>query len=128
LNKHFTPDSIAPPAAPYSHGVIVESGSQILYIAGQLGYDKKGNMPADFRDQAMNAFENLVEVVRVAGFSVTDIVKLNGFITDLSQADDYLAARNKHIGDHRPATTLVVVAGLRRAEWKLEVEGVAAKK
>jgi 2-iminobutanoate/2-iminopropanoate deaminase len=37
------------------------------------------------------------------------------------------AVREGVLGDHRPASTLLYVAGLARPEWLIEIDFVAAK-
>jgi 2-iminobutanoate/2-iminopropanoate deaminase len=56
---------------------------------------------------------------------IEDIVQLTMYLLD---RDDYPAAsraRAEVLGEHRPASTLLYVAGLSRPEWKIEVDFVA---
>ena len=60
------------------------------------------------------------------GLALTDIVKINFYLTD---ADDVVVNREvftRILGDHRPPTTLVVVSRFTRPEYKIEIEVVAA--
>ncbi len=55
-----------------------------------------------------------------------NIVKINAYLID---ADDYpvlAAARAKHIGDARPASTAVLIKQLLLPEGRFEIEAVAA--
>ena len=39
----------------------------------------------------------------------------------------YRAVRERILGDHRPASTMIVISALGRPEWKVEIEAVAAR-
>ena len=54
--ERFDPDTLAAPQANYSHGVFVPKGSDILYVAGQLGFSPDGKLGATFAEQAELAF------------------------------------------------------------------------
>src|SRR5262249_37662670 len=58
--RFLNPSGIGAPRG-YSHVVEVTGPGRTIYIAGQLGYDPSGQVPApgDFRAQAMQVFENL---------------------------------------------------------------------
>jgi len=58
---------IASPAG-YSHAVIV-SGGKMIFLAGQVGLDKSGQMVGkdDFRAQSMQAFVNLKAALAAVG-------------------------------------------------------------
>src|SRR5215470_9469850 len=56
----FNPDTMAKPAAGYSHVAEVTDG-KLVYIAGQVAIDRAGNPVGkdDFRAQVQQVFENL---------------------------------------------------------------------
>jgi enamine deaminase RidA (YjgF/YER057c/UK114 family) len=125
--KRFNPANIAPPAATYSHGVEVSEKARWLYVAGQVGTRPDGTMPPDLEAQAEQTWQNVLAVLAHAGMSVTDLVKVTSFLTRQGDVPAYAKVRDRFLGDMRPATTMVVVQGLARPGWFIEVEAIAAR-
>ena len=74
------------PAAlgPYSHAVA--ASGELVFISGQPGTDPaSGEAPAQFEQQARNAFENLSRVITAAGLQMADVVKTTVYLADASQ-------------------------------------------
>ena len=61
-----------------------------------------------------------------AGMGVEHIVRVNGFITGRSRCRSYRTARDAAMGDSKPASTLVIVAGLVDPALVVEIEVTAA--
>ncbi len=111
----------------YSQGVVVRDEKRTLYISGQIGADGEGAVDPDFSAQARQAWKNLIAVLAGAGMSVKDIVKVTAFLTDRADYAAYAKVRAEFLGDHKPASTLLVVSALALSEWKVEVEAIAAR-
>ncbi len=125
-NRAFNPETIAAPAGPYTHGVAIPPNARICFVAGQIGIDKDGNIPADFRAQADLAWQNCLRVLEHDGMRIKDVVKVTHFLLRASDIPAYNEVRMKHLGAARPASTLLIVAGLFKPEVQVEVEMVAA--
>ena len=102
-------------------------GTELVYISGQVGVRPDGSAPATIEEQADQVFTNLLTLLRAHGLEPTSIVKLTTFIVAGHDGDAVRAARRKHLGDHRPASTAVFVSQLVDPAWFVEVEAVAAK-
>lgn len=127
-NRPFNPDSIAAPMGAYHHGVEIPEGARITFVSGQVGVDADGNLPADFRAQADHAFANCQAVLEDNGLTMADVVKITQFLVRREDLDGYRAVRGKYLGEHRPCSTLLFVAGLADPQMLIEVEMVAAKR
>jgi 2-iminobutanoate/2-iminopropanoate deaminase len=125
--ERFNPKSSAAPNGVYSHGVIVPANARWLYISGQTGTRPDRSIPASVEEQTEVVWQNLLAVLAEAGMAVTDIVKITSFLTRAEDYAKFAPVRAKYLGDHRPASTLLVVSALARPEFKVEVEAVAAK-
>ncbi len=110
----------------YSHGFEVPACARLLFISGQVGTDHGGNTPADFSRQARNALNNFMTVLNSAGMGPQDLVKMNIYLTDPDNINNYGAMHGEVFGSVTPAITMVTVRALGRPEWGLEVEGIAA--
>jgi 2-iminobutanoate/2-iminopropanoate deaminase len=125
--KLFNPKSSAAPNGVYSHGVIVPANARWLYISGQTGTRPDRSIPASVEEQTEVVWQNLLAVLAEGGMAVADIVKITSFLTRAEDYAKFAPVRAKYLGDHRPASTLLVVSALARPEFKVEVEAVAAK-
>lgn len=124
---HRTPGGIHPPFARYSHAVEVAAGARLLFASGQLGITEEGRIPESAAEQAELIFETLSAVLADAGMTLADIVRLNAYVSDRAYLKDYMAVRDRYVADPPPASTLMIVSGFAREEFKVEVEIVAAR-
>ncbi len=127
MNTYHNPTTIAAPLSAYSHGVVVASNAQWLYISGQVGMRPDGQLAEGIAAQTEQAWRNLIAILEDAGFGVGDIVRLNTYLTDPRYTADFRDIRDRFQGEHRPASTLIIVAGLASPEMLVEIEVVAAK-
>jgi enamine deaminase RidA (YjgF/YER057c/UK114 family) len=111
----------------YSQGVKVSGAQTILFIAGQVAYDDKGN-PAhrgDFKAQARAVFQAIKAQVEAGGGTMDSIVKMNTYLTDIRHRADLVPIREEFFGKKTAASTLVAVAALAQPDWLIEVEAIA---
>ncbi len=128
MKPTFTnPPSVHAPLGLYSHTVVVPEGTALLFISGQVGVRPDGTTPKTIGEQADQVFANIVALLRSHELGPEDIVKLTTFMVAGQDGDAVRAARLKHLGSHRPASTAVFVAELVSPAWLVEVEAVAAK-
>jgi 2-iminobutanoate/2-iminopropanoate deaminase len=126
MNKAFSPATVAAPTG-YSHGVELGAGARIVYVAGQVGTAPDGSIAKDIRGQATQAWKNIENVLAAAGMEMKDIVKVTAFLTRKEDIAGYREVRGRALGELKPASTLLVIAGLAREDFLVEVECVAAK-
>lgn len=122
----LNPSTIAPPFARYSHGMEVPAGRRLVFCSGQLGVAADGTVPEDVRAQADLCFANIAAILAEAGMTLADIVRINAYVTDRAHMKGYMEARDAHVGALPPASTLMIVSGFTRDEFKIEIEVVAA--
>ena len=126
-HKRLNPDGMRPPGGNYIHSIEVAAGARWLYVAGQTGVDPDGNVPDGIEAQADVAFANMVKVLEASGFGIEDVVFMKTFLTRREDRDGYQKMRTKYWGDVKPASTFLIVQGLARPDFLVEVEAVAAK-
>jgi enamine deaminase RidA (YjgF/YER057c/UK114 family) len=125
IERYCAPGVFDP--ATYSQGVKVTESKAVLFIAGQVAYDKDGG-PAcrgDFKGQAREAFKAIKALVEAQGGTLDNIVKLNTYVTDVRYRADLVPVREEFFGKKGPASTLVQVAGLAHPDWMVEIEAIA---
>jgi enamine deaminase RidA (YjgF/YER057c/UK114 family) len=124
--RHLTPETIREPFAAYSHGVEVAAGSRLLFCSGQLGVSQEDTVPGDVGEQAELCFRNIEAVLSSAGMALSNVVRINAFVTDRAYMKAYMAVRDRLFAPPFPASTLVIVSGFARPEFKIEIEAIAA--
>jgi enamine deaminase RidA (YjgF/YER057c/UK114 family) len=115
----------------YSNGVRVPAGRDLLFVAGQIGWDEDRRLvDPDFAPQFERALRNCVTVVEAAGGRAADIVRLTLYCADrrdyLGQLGEVGAAYRRVMGDHYPSMSLVEVAALLEEGARVEIEATAA--
>lgn len=126
--RRFSPSSIRPPFARYVHGVEVPAGARLLVTSGQLGLRPDDTLAEDAEGQAAQCFANITAILAEANMGPGDVIRINAFVTDRAHMAGYMAARDAWLAgvDDLPASTLVIVSGFTRPEFKVEVEVTAA--
>ena len=127
MNCPVNPPAIRPPFARYSHGVLAPAGAEILVTSGQLGVGPDDIVPEDVEAQCVLCFENLAAILAEAGMSFADVIRFNAYVTDRAFFPIYGAVRSRYVTGETYASTLVVVGGFTRPEFKVEVEITAAR-
>lgn len=125
--RAINPDTVRKPFARYSHGILMPAGARLLFCSGQLGIALDDHVPADPGEQAKLCFRAIGAILAGAGMGFADIVKLNAYVTDREAMAAYMPVRDGFVADPPPASTLVIVSGFTRPEFRVEVEAVAAK-
>jgi enamine deaminase RidA (YjgF/YER057c/UK114 family) len=123
--QQHNPSTIAAPLGAYSNGVSAPGGGRWLYIAGQIGVRPDGSMATTFVEQAEAAWTNLIAILAHAGMSAQHLVKVTHYLVRPDDLKQYNPVRSKHLGDARPASTLIVAQALAKPDWLFEVEAVA---
>ena len=83
-------------------------------------------MPAAIEEQAHLCFRNIGEVLKEAGLTFADVVRINSFVVSREHLKGYMSVRDLYISDPPPASTLMIVSGFSRPEFLVEVEVIAA--
>jgi enamine deaminase RidA (YjgF/YER057c/UK114 family) len=125
--RHLLPGAIRKPFARYSHAVEIPAGARLLFCSGQLGIAADDRIPETAEEQAALCFEAIGACLSEAGMGFADIVRLNAYVTDRAHMPPYMAVRDRYVASPPPASTLMIVAGFTRPEFKVEVEAIAAK-
>jgi enamine deaminase RidA (YjgF/YER057c/UK114 family) len=127
MHRSLTPNAIRPPFARYSHGVLVEAPARLLFASGQLGVAPDDAVPDDVEAQAVLCFENINAILEAGGMTFADVARFSAFVTDRAYFPIYGAVRSRYVAGEAFASTLLVVGGFTRPEFKIEVEATAAQ-
>jgi reactive intermediate/imine deaminase len=124
MKKRTIQTSDAPQAiGTYSQAIRI-SGGDTVYISGQIGLDPVSmNMVAGIDEQIDRVFQNLTAVAAASGGNLSDIVKLNVYLTDLGNFQKVNEVMANYFAAPYPARAAVGVAALPRGAL-VEVDAV----
>lgn len=126
MNRPITPASIAPPAANYAHAMCTTAATRWLHTSGVVPVAADGSVPAAVGEQAEVVWTNVAAILADVGMVATDIVSITTYVVTGEPLADVMTARDRFLGSHRAASTLVTVPALARPEWSMEIAVVAA--
>jgi enamine deaminase RidA (YjgF/YER057c/UK114 family) len=125
--RHLVPPNIRAPFAKYSHAVEIKAGARLLLCSGQLGIAPNDSIPDSAEAQAVLCFEAIGQCLAAAGMGFADLVRINAYVTDRAYMTPYMGVRDRYVASPPPASTLMIVSGFTRPEFKVEIEALAAK-
>lgn len=121
----FYPWPPAPGDTPIADAVTLGS---LVITAGQLGQNyETGEVPADMGEQTRLALQNLRTALEAAGSSLAQILRVNIYVTDISQMAALNAVYREYFSFEKgpPARTTVEVKGLAIPGLMIELEAMA---
>ena len=112
-------------ANPYSYAI---KTGDTLFMSGMISRGAKDNQPVegDVTTQMNTIFANAEELLKTAGFAMSDVVANRVYITDNSSFGEMNKAYVPHFPKNPPARATVIV-GLPGPTYKVEVTMTAVK-
>ena len=112
------------PKWPYSQG-IVDGG--FIFVSGQGPADPKtGEMRlGDIRDETKQTLENVKAILKAAGATLDDVVKVQVYLSDINDFAAMNEVYRDYFGKSLPARTTVGVS--LGAGMKVEIDVIARK-
>jgi 2-iminobutanoate/2-iminopropanoate deaminase len=105
MKRTVTAERGVTPAGPYSHAIVANG---FVFVSGQGPFDPATNSAPDaFADQVRQTFENLSVVLEAAGTGLSEVVKVNAYLTDLTRFADFNEVYREFFPSDPPARTTV---------------------
>ncbi|WP_208644930.1 RidA family protein [Mucilaginibacter kameinonensis] len=115
--------------AGYTQYVEIDLGSATMIImSGQVAIDAEGNTvgKGNFEQQAEFIFSSIKKIVEKAGGSINNVIKLNNYLTDISNLTLFKNVRDRYVNTSQPpASTTVEISRFIREDLLLEIEVIA---
>jgi len=108
--------------APVSHFCHVTRAGPHVWVSGITGAQADGSIPEKTVDQFDIAIATMDKCLKAAGAGPEHVVKVQVFMTDISERASINPRRIAYFGPHLPASTLVEVKGLVDPRMKVEIE------
>lgn len=117
-------DHLPEPVSHYTDAVVAGS---FVFVSGVLAVDKDGALigGADVVAQAERVHQNLEAVLRAAGATFADVVKVTVYLTRIEDRAAVNTVRRRFFGESRPASTLVEVSAFVVPGSLVEMDAVA---
>jgi 2-iminobutanoate/2-iminopropanoate deaminase len=112
----------------YHHYIRVDNPTSLIFLSGQLSRDASGNLvgAGDMTEQTRQAIRNMRTVLEAAGGSLSDVVSIVVYTTDIRQFREIVAARVEFFKDKLPTSTIVEVNHLADPGLLIEFQAIAA--
>jgi enamine deaminase RidA (YjgF/YER057c/UK114 family) len=111
----------------YANGI--KARGDLVFVAGQVGWDTNGRFASGFVPQVRKALENIVDVLAAAGAKPEHVVRFTWYVTDITEYRASLtalgAAYRDVMGRNFPTMTLVEVKSLAEPDARVEIEATA---
>ena len=116
-------DRAPKPAGHYAQAIV--SGAHV-FISGQLPIRPDGSPLDDdsFEAQARQAIQNMLEIVRAAGSSPQQLLKVTAYIVGIANWPRFNAVYASMLPDARPARSVVPVPELHYG-YLIEIDAIA---
>jgi enamine deaminase RidA (YjgF/YER057c/UK114 family) len=128
MHEILNPESLNVPVG-YSHAVILRPNRSLIFLSGQIGEDQSGKLSPDLVTQFAQALDNILLILRSAGGTSTDLVRLSIYVTNKQEYASRLEELGKvwreRFGSYYPAITLIEVKSLFNDKAQLELEATA---
>lgn len=114
--------SLAPsPSGPFSQGIKI---GKRIYVSGQTPIDAKtGKIPETIEDQTRQVLINIKYVLEAAGASLSDVVKVTSYLTNVEEDfDGYNEAYKEFFEEPLPART---TSGTKLKGIPMEMDAIA---
>jgi enamine deaminase RidA (YjgF/YER057c/UK114 family) len=116
-NQHFDND--------FCNAVVA---GDLVFLRGQVGMDLETNESVGIGDpvtQAERAMSNIEMLLGEAGARLEDICKLVVYVTDVRYREPVYQVIGRWLRGVYPCSTGIVVSGLARPEWVVEIDATA---
>ena len=118
IQRIIVPD-IPKPVSHYCH--VTRAGPHV-WVAGVVGQGQDGSIPSDVVAQFDIAIAVMDKCLKAAGAGPEHVVKVQVFMTDITERPKINPRRIAYFGENLPASTLVEVKGLVNSRMKVEIE------
>ncbi|MHB8531235.1 MAG: RidA family protein [Solirubrobacteraceae bacterium] len=113
------------PASGFSDAVTCVGPGRLIHVAGNVGFGRDGSVVSGgMGAEARATFDNIERTLGEVGAGMSNVVKINAFVTSLEDYGEYAAARAERFGEKLPASATVQVAGLLVGAH-IEIDAVA---
>jgi enamine deaminase RidA (YjgF/YER057c/UK114 family) len=118
-------DKAPRPFSRYSQAMRVHTGSDLVFVSGQVGVDADGNLAASEEGQHEQVWRNILAILEAQGLGPESIVDVTAYVTRSTGVQMFREIRDEFLKGHEAASTLLVISGLADPSWLVEIAVIA---
>jgi len=99
----------------------------LIFVSGQIGYEKENLVSGEFEPQVRKTFENIRSALKAAGADRRDLVAMSVYLTDPRLMDRFLDLRQEILGGNFATSTMVCIDKLYEPEMLIEISAIAVR-
>lgn len=120
---------------PYAPAIRLEAPGDLLFLSGVTASPLYHAHPhewhehdhaTDIESQVHAAMASIISILEHQGLTLTDVVKVTKYLTDMRDQDGINQALNSHFGDWKPASTMICINSLSTPGARIELDVIAA--
>lgn len=121
-------DSAPRAIGPYSQGIVLSSGRELVFTSGQIALDPGSGqlISGNVADETRRVLRNLEAILVEAGSSLRQVVRCTVFLQDLNDFATMNQVYAEFFADPPPSRSTVQVAGLPKGA-RVEIDAIAWK-
>lgn len=127
MKTFLNPETVHAPLGAYTHQIEARQPKRWLVLSGQVGMRADGSLPEDPLEQFKLALDNISRNLEAAGMRIEHLVKLTYYLAGEIDTAQRRKISAEWLGDHRPCSTLLYVAGLATPDLKVEIDAWACE-
>ncbi len=129
FKEYINPKNSSAVIGAYSQALKMDLGNcEMIFVTGQIAQDSNGNVICeDIEGQTEYVFNQIKNILNEANSDLTDVVKVQIFLTNINDFSKVSPIRNKYFSLNKPVSTLLEVSNLVKKGCKIEIEVIAIK-
>ena len=129
IRELISPD-LCKPLGVYSHAIEVINPEKLIFVSGFTSRDQEGNVlgKGDIKTQIDIVLRSIQTILKEAGGTMKDIVKMTIYIRDMNMFKEIHEVRARYFSPPLPACAMLEVSRMVDPDHLIEIEAIAALK
>lgn len=128
--RELVSSKLCKPLGVYSQATEVIMPEKLVFVSGFTSRDPKGNVvgKGDIKVQTESVLQSIQTILKEAGGTMKDIVKMTIYIRDMNMFDEIHEVRARYFSRPYPACAMLEVSRMVDPDHLIEIEAIAALK
>ncbi len=124
MHRLIRAEGLSEPISHYADAVVA---GKTIYVSGQASLDEQGRLvgEGDVVRQTRQVLDNMQRVLRAAGATLDDVVKVTVYLKNRDDRAKVNQVRREYFGRNRPASTLIEISRFAIEGMLIEIDAVA---
>jgi 2-iminobutanoate/2-iminopropanoate deaminase len=124
--ENIFPVGLSKPTGHWTTVTTVRPG-KLVFVSGLTAKNEQGDIVGvgDVGAQTRQVCENLQAAMRAAGGTLSDIVRIDVFIREMTGFKEIHEVRRQYFGPNPPASTMVAVSAFTHPDMLIEINAIA---